>query len=80
MRHDFSHVGLQELRQKVEAERQANMEAGMKVKELEQLLKIERMSFTHQLADATKAVRNSFTLIGNHSTHKDIVRGKASPF
>ncbi|BDA41787.1 hypothetical protein COCOBI_02-5810 [Coccomyxa sp. Obi] len=47
-----------ELRQKVEAERQANMEAGMKVKELEQLLKTERKSFKHQLADAKKTASN----------------------
>ena len=68
---------MQELRQKVEAERQANMEAGMKLKELKQLLKTERKSFKQQLGDATKAVRDSVILLLAHPTHQDIVRDGA---
>lgn len=71
MRHEFPLLGVQELRQKVEAERQANMEAVMKLNELEQLLKTERKSFKHQLADAKKVVRDSVKPcpMKNHQVH-----------
>ena len=64
---------MQELRERVEAERQANVEACKKARELELLLKTERQSFQEELAEAKAAVRVPSSILGSSPPELEVV-------